>query len=85
MLPPNSRFKHQWDNLMVMLVFYNYLITPLQLGYYQGPVFTGVAFAVLLAIDIVIWLCFVGDVRAWSSHCHAPHSPTMRRLCKGLN
>ena len=61
MFPPNSTFKFYWDYAMTMLVLYNCVLTPMQLGYYSGPIFVESAVSLLVA-DGVIWLVFIGDI-----------------------
>ena len=61
MLPPRSRFKHHWDYVMVILVLYNIVLTPMQFGFARGHAFIDSA-AVLLVVDVVIWFLFVVDL-----------------------
>ena len=74
MFPPGSRFKHYWDYLMVLLVLYNIILTPMQFGFSQGPMFVE-SWAILFALDVAIWLLFVGThhltTRASVSPCSA--------------
>jgi len=66
MLPPASRFRHYWDYVMILLTLYNFLLTPMQLGYSRGPVFRSTGDVpttdVLLAVDCLIWVVFVCDL-----------------------
>ena len=61
MIPPGSRFRHYWDYVIVVLVLYNCVLTPLQLGYCSGPIFRD-AEASLFIVDILMWLFFVADM-----------------------
>jgi len=61
MFPPGSRFKHYWDYAMVCLVLYNCILTPMQLGYFQGKIFLDSAI-VFITVDACIWLLFAADV-----------------------
>ena len=61
MLPPSSRFKHLWDYAMTVLVLYNFVLTPVQLGYYTARTLTE-SFGGLTALDGVIYLAFVLDL-----------------------
>ena len=61
MLPPSSRIKHLWDYAMTVLVLYNFVLTPVQLGYYTARTLTE-SFGGLTALDGVIYLAFVLDL-----------------------
>ena len=36
MLPPDSKFKHNWDNMMLLFVLYTCTMVPLQLAFDDG-------------------------------------------------
>ena len=40
MLPPDSKFKHNWDNVMLLFVLYTCTMVPLQLAFDDGEGFT---------------------------------------------
>ena len=61
MLPPGSRFRHYWDYMMVVVVLYNCILTPMQVGFCNGPIFVDSA-TPLSVLDVLLWLLFVSDV-----------------------
>ena len=75
MLPPGSRFKHNWDYFMLVLVLYNCVLTPMQFGFYNSPVIIQSAIT-LIAVDVLIWLLFCGAPR---SPAHRPRPCTLLR------
>ena len=61
MLPPSSRFKSHWDYGMIALVLYNFILTPIQLGFYTSATILH-AHTVLVALDAIVYLVFVADL-----------------------
>ena len=60
MLPPDSKFKHNWDNMMLLFVLYTCTMVPLQLAFDDGEGFTyHDAHAVL---DYLIDALFIVDI-----------------------
>ena len=86
MLPPGSRFRHYWDYMMVVVVLYNCILTPMQVGFCNGPIFVDSA-TPLSVLDVLLWLLFGrqshGHGNSWPRVRHRPRRDEAGRVAGG--